>query len=120
MTDLSFRPALAADLALVYGTWLASFRLSHSAGPIPMATYGAVYTDAIGRLLARPTVAVTVACHPDEQPGAADLYGEIGLGIAFLCSGQSAEYPSHRGRIDTVEAGGGLVLQDGVFFAATK
>ncbi len=75
MTDLAFRPAIAGDMGLVYGSWLSSFRMSHHAGLVPMATYGAVYTEAIRLLLARPAVVVTVAYHPGEQAGAADLYG---------------------------------------------
>lgn len=73
--SLAFRPATPTDLPLVYGSWLASFRLSHAAGLVPMATYGATYTDAIDRLLARKGCRVIVAHHPDEAPGAADVYG---------------------------------------------
>lgn len=76
MTDLAFRPARGpADMRLVYGTWLASFRMSHSAGLIPMSMYAEVYTEAISRLLTRPGVRVTVAYHPGEEEGGADLYG---------------------------------------------
>jgi GNAT superfamily N-acetyltransferase len=75
LADLAYRPAVAADLSLVYGTWLASFRLSHAAGLVPMATYGAVYTDAIDRLLKRRGTELVVAYHPGAELGDADLYG---------------------------------------------
>lgn len=86
MSALAFRLAEMSDLPFIYGSWLDSFRLSHSAGVVPMDCYRDVYTDAINRLLSRPTCDVLVAYMPGESAGLADLHG-------FLCGERTSRGP---------------------------
>lgn len=86
MTAAAYRLARESDLAFVYDNWLDSWRLAHAAGTVPMATYRDVYSDAIRRLLARPTCDVIVAYAPGEASGIVDLDG-------FICSEHTSRGP---------------------------
>jgi GNAT superfamily N-acetyltransferase len=76
--SLAYRPAVAADMPLVVGSWLDSFRTAHAAGLIAMDDWRAVMEPQIEKLLARPGAVVFVAHRPGEDAEhRADLYGWI-------------------------------------------
>lgn len=64
--DVVIRPMRPADDALVYDSWVESFRLAHAAGVIPMDMYRTIYREVVSRILALPTVAVAVLCMADD------------------------------------------------------
>jgi GNAT superfamily N-acetyltransferase len=68
------------DRRFVVGSWAASFRDSHSAGPIPFELYDSIYRDqVIPWMLARPGVTVWVAYHPGEDDPRLDIHGWIAV-----------------------------------------
>lgn len=72
---LAFRDAEEADLPLVIGSWLSSFRCAHAAGMISMGDWHDVMTRQIERVIARPDCHVIVAYNPDEDDKRLDLHG---------------------------------------------
>jgi GNAT superfamily N-acetyltransferase len=77
MTDAIYtRRMRAGDALFVLESWRDSYRMSHTAGPVPMSMYREVYDELLKRLLERPDVEVFVAFEPDELPPD-DLYGFI-------------------------------------------
>ena len=77
MTSLAYRSAVSSDMPMVVATWADSFRTSRSAGLISMEDWLTVMVPQVRRVLARPGVAVHVACHPGEDDRRSDLYGWI-------------------------------------------
>lgn len=77
MNSLAFRLATEADLPLIVGSWVDSYRDAHACGPIPMPEYDATMTHWVRDwYLQRPGVKVWVAYHPEEtSESKADLYG---------------------------------------------
>lgn len=65
---MEFRRATAKDLEFVLDSWSRSYRMSHTAGPIPVSMYQEVYGRVLGELITRLGVEVTVAVFPAEAP----------------------------------------------------
>ena len=82
MSSLAYRPATAADMALVLDSFVDSYRTAHAAGLILMDDWREVMWRQFERILARPGVATIVAYHPGAEPGVSDLYGWIAVAPA--------------------------------------
>jgi hypothetical protein len=74
MTALAFRPATDTDRRFVIGTFLDSFRSTHTAGLIQMADWNATMGPQAEKLFSRPGAEVIVAYKPGEE-SPSDAYG---------------------------------------------
>jgi len=74
----AIRRATGDDLPLVMDTWRSSQRMSHTAGPMPMARYRDWMSEVISGVLQRPGSRVLVACRPGEV-APHDVYGWIAV-----------------------------------------
>ncbi len=94
MTSLAYRPAIDADLGLVFGAWKSSFRSTFLAMfepplgrcPFPVDRYDEVMRETITRIVGRPDARVIVAYHPGELERKADLYGFLCYELAVTCA----------------------------------
>src|SRR6266487_5381420 len=76
MKPIVFRAAGPADMKFVVDAWANSYKASYSAGLIQIDDYFEIMIPQIEKAIARPDVKVTLACIPDELPGA-DIAGFI-------------------------------------------
>ena len=78
---VAYRAAEPRDRAFVISGWSSSYRTSHSAGMISMATWGEVMHREITAMLDRPHVQTIVAHNPIDPDPVADLYGFIAFDL---------------------------------------
>jgi hypothetical protein len=62
-------PATKADVPGIVDSWMASYRTAHTAGLIPMASWGDVMRPVVEEILARSTVIVARGSIPDSNRG---------------------------------------------------